>query len=116
MSEALTFEDLGTRGRTDLIRVTGRLDARTSPQLMERCVAARDGGRNLVLNLRNVSFLSSSGIGSLLVLSEEFRERGNTMSLAETSPTVREAIELLNLQAFITLHATEQDALREQAA
>jgi anti-anti-sigma factor len=83
---------------------------------MERCAHARDAGRNLVLNLRDVSFLSSSGIGSLLALTEEFRERGTSVALAETSPTVREAIELLNLEEFLVLFDTEAEAVREQAA
>ena len=116
MSEELTFEELSGGGNVDVIRVHGRLDTRMSPLLMERCIPARDGGRNLILNLRAVSFLSSSGIGSLLVLTEEFRERGITLSLAETSPTVQEAIELMNLQTFLVLCGTEDEAVREQAA
>ena len=116
MSESLAFDDLGTHGRAEVIRVRGRLDARTSPLLMERCAGARDAGRNLVLNLRHVTFLSSSGIGSLLALTEEFRERGTRVALAETSPTVREAIELLNLEEFLLLFDREEEAVREQAA
>ena len=116
MSEALMFEEAGGNGRAEVIRVSGRLDARTTPLLMERCGGARDAGRNLVLNLRDVLFLSSSGIGALLALTEEFREHGATLSLAETSPTVREAIELLNLEEFLVLFDTEAQALGEQAA
>jgi len=116
MSEALTFEDMGGNGQTDIIRLRGRLDARTSPLLMERCAGARDAGHNLVLGMAEVSFLSSSGIGSLLALTEEFREHGGCLSLAAISPTVREAIELLNLEEFLTLYDSENDAVRAQAA
>jgi anti-anti-sigma factor len=116
MSESLIFEELGLHGRSEVIRVRGRLDARTSPLLMERCAAARDANRHLVLNLRDVSFLSSSGIGSLLALTEEFRERGTLVALVEASPTVREAIELLNLEEFLMLFDTEDEAIQQQAA
>ena len=116
MSEALNFEDMGTTGRIEIIRLCGRLDARTAPMLMERCAGARDAGRNLVLGMRQVSFLSSSGIGSLLALTEEFREHGGFLCLAEASPTVREAIELLNLEEFLTLFDTVDEAVKAQAA
>jgi len=116
MSEAVRFEDLGTHGRTEVIRVKGRVDARTSPLLIERCAAARDAGHSLVLNLREVSFLSSSGIGSLLALTEEFREKGGALGLAELSPIVREAIDLLNLEEFLAVFDRADDAIRDLAA
>jgi anti-anti-sigma factor len=62
-----------------------------------------------------VSFVSSSGIGSLLALTEEFQEHGGTLSLAESSPTVRESIELLNLEEFLMLFESEAEALRHAA-
>jgi anti-anti-sigma factor len=116
MSEAVHFEDLGQHGRAEVIRVHGRLDARTSPLLIERCASARDAGGCLVLNMSNVSFLSSSGIGSVLALTEEFREHGGRLCIAETSTTVREAIDLLNLDEFLNLYESEADALKELAA
>ena len=115
MSEALTFDEMGGSGDVDVIRLRGRLDARTSPQLMERCAGVRDAGRRVVLNLAGVSFLSSSGIGALLALTEEFREHGSSVQLVEASPTVREAIELLNLEEFLSLFDTEAEALEDAA-
>jgi anti-anti-sigma factor len=116
MSDHVSFEISESGEGIDCLRVIGRLDARTSPQLIEQCAPVRDRGRHLVLNLGGVTFLSSSGIGSLLALTEEFRERGASLRLAEPSPTVREAIELLNLQEFLTLYETEAEAVKEQAA
>jgi hypothetical protein len=37
MSDALMFEEMDGTGRVDVIRLRGRLDARTSALLMERC-------------------------------------------------------------------------------
>jgi len=116
MSEELVFEDMGGSGRAEVIRLRGRLDARTAPLLIERCANARDAGRNLVLNLRDVQLLSSSGAGSLLTLTEEFREHGGCLSVAEASPTARVAIELLNVDEFLTLYDTDAEALSAQAA
>jgi anti-anti-sigma factor len=116
MIDALMFEELGGLGRVDVIRLRGRLDARTSPLLMERCAGTRDAGRHLVLNLSGISFLSSSGIGALLALTEEFHEHGATLSLAEASTTVRESIELMNLEEFLTLFDSEAEAVRQRAA
>ncbi len=116
MSEHVSFEVAQEPGGMDVLRVIGRLDARTSPLLIEQCVPVRERGRPLILNLEGVTFLSSSGIGSLLALTEEFRERGASLRLAAPSQTVREAVELLNLQEFLALYDSEADAAREHAA
>jgi len=116
MNDLVTFETLEAGPGVDVVRVRGRLDARTSPRLIERCATSRERGRNLVLNLSGVTFLSSSGIGALLALTEEFRESGFQLRLAETSPTVRDSVVLLNLQEFLALFETETEAVKEQAA
>jgi anti-sigma B factor antagonist len=115
MSDTLEIEVAGN-DQTTILRVRGRVDARTSTILVGRCDAVRESGRNLVLNLSGVSFLSSSGIGALLALTEEFREAGRHVLVVQPDATVRDAIELLNLHEFIDIRDSEDEALGEQAA
>jgi anti-sigma B factor antagonist len=100
-----------TLGRVTLLRVAGRLDARSAPQLLAKCSEARKPGGQLVLNLAEVSFVSSSGVGSLLAIAEEAHQAGGGLRISPPSAAVRSAIQLLNLDQFLTIDETEQQAL-----
>lgn len=99
-----------TRGRTVLLRVRGRLDARSAPHLLEVASRIRARGMNLVLDLSGVTFMASSGLGSLLSLAEEFRQSENRVRLASPSPAVDSVIHLLNLHQFLTIDRSEEEA------
>jgi anti-anti-sigma factor len=99
------------QGEAALVRVEGRLDAKTAPRLLEHCLAARRAGGHLVLNLSAVSFLSSSGVGVLLVLAEKARSDGGSLRLASPSAAVRAPLELLNLHRFLTIDGTEDESM-----
>lgn len=100
-----------TLGRVTLFRVAGRLDARTTPQLQARCTEVRKPGIQMVLNLAEVSFVSSSGVGTLLAIAEETRMVGGGLRISPPSAAVRSAIQLLNLDQFLTIDSSEQQAL-----
>jgi anti-sigma B factor antagonist len=99
------------RGRTSLLRVRGRLDARSAPLLLQAGSSVRSRGENLILDLSGVTFMASSGLGSLLSLGEEFRQAGSRVRIASPSSAVDSVIRLLNLHEFLAIDASEEDAL-----
>lgn len=101
----------GRRGRTVALRVRGRLDAATAPELLKRCAEIQSNGQNLVLNLSEVTFLGSSGVGALLVLVEQFQEQAGAVHFAALSHTAKDVIDLLDLGQYLPIHATEVEAL-----
>ncbi|MGH2570649.1 MAG: STAS domain-containing protein [bacterium] len=95
-----------------ILRVTGRLDARNAQILLRTCRAHEEkGDRNLVINLSEVTFVASSGVGTLLALTEELADAGGTVHLVALSDPVKSVIELLNLTQFLNLGASEAEAL-----
>ncbi len=103
---------VGTSGEIALVRVTGRLEAKCAAELMERCrTVFTQGHKYLVLNLANVDFIASSGIGTILALREEVLEGDGAVRLAEPSPAVQAVIKLLNLAQFLSIDASEAEAL-----
>ena len=98
-------------GPAVVLRIVGRLDARSAPQLLHACARRAAPGVHLVLNLAQVTFLSSSGVGALLTLSEDYQGPEGSFRLASVSPEVRSAIRLLNLEPFLLIHETEAEAL-----
>ncbi|HEY2954925.1 MAG TPA: STAS domain-containing protein [Candidatus Eisenbacteria bacterium] len=103
-------------GRTAVLRLRGRLDATTVSTLLERCNALQGDGHNLVLNLGEITFLGSSGVGAMLVLVEQFGERAGAVLFAAPSEAVRSVVELLELGEHLSIYATEDEAVRATAA
>ena len=95
-----------------ILRVVGRLDAKSVPALLARCTEVRASGRNLILNLSRIDFIASSGVGALLSVAEEFKKAGRMVRFASPSTPVLTVIQLLNLEPFLPIDASEQEAER----
>jgi len=105
-----------TRGRVVSLRVRGRLDADTAPLLLQRCGEVQARGQNLVLNLSEVTFLGSTGVGALLALVEQFQEQAGTVHFAALSTEAQTVIDLLDLDSYLSIHASEAQAFTAMAA
>jgi len=116
MDEGLKATTAEAHGTSVVVRARGRVDAKTSPQLLDHCLAARPTGGHLVLNLAEVTFLSSTGVGMLLVLAERTKSEGGSLRIAAPSAAVRGPLELLNLHRFLTLDDSEGEALKALGA
>ena len=110
MDESFAVTPGGARGKAVLARVTGRIDAKTSSQLVERCLALCGPGTHLVLNLADVTFLSSSGVGALMVLSERTSGQGGGLRLVALSSAASGPLRLLNLDRFLQIDDSEDQA------
>ena len=97
--------------RTAVVRLSGVLDIRTAPLLLQRVATIQARGQNLVLNLSEVTFIGSSGIGALLAIVEQFQEQAGKVRFASPSHAVLCVIKLLNLEEFLIVDATEGDSL-----
>jgi anti-anti-sigma factor len=104
------FEEILTSAGATVLRVNGRLDARSASTLTTRCAEIRAAGRHLVLNLAGVSFIASSGIGALLALVEDYRLARLQVRLAAISTPVESVLRLLNLEPFLHVDPSEEDA------
>jgi anti-anti-sigma factor len=109
------LELAGTPARA-VLRVSGALHAGSATPLVQRCIEIQAEGRDVVLDLSGISFLGSGGIGTLLMLAEQFQEQGGVIRFAALSPPAREVVRLLNLDRFLGIHETVEDALAKLAA
>lgn len=112
MSDDFEITSAQGRDRVVVLRVRGRVETKTASQLLHRCAAVRNAGHDLILNLAAVSFIASSGIGALLALTEQFREGGARVRFVALSSAVDSVIKLLNLDQFLSIDGTEEDALK----
>jgi anti-sigma B factor antagonist len=96
-------------------RLAGRLDSRSTPRFVRECPPPAGPGSIVVVNLAGLTFISSSGVGSLLAHSEQARESGAEFRLAELPTVVMNTLNLLNLGEYLNVYATEAEATRRAA-
>lgn len=104
MSDKLEIAKAGDRSGVPILKLQGRIDARGAQELRDRCAELRDAGHaNLVLDLDGVSFVASSGLGTFLLLTEEYRSGGGRLVLAAPQGGVVQVLQLLNLDQFLEI-------------
>jgi anti-anti-sigma factor len=116
MTTQLEIRETPGGPRHCVLEVSGTLDTSGITSLTERCRAVMESDLNLVLNLAQVVFVSSGGIGGLVALSEDFRERGLDVHLSAPTREVLAPIELLCFDRFLKIYDSDEDAGAEWAA
>lgn len=99
--------------RCDVIMVKGRIDAATVGQLSAALAAVRNEGRfNIVLNLKDVTYISSAGLGELIDTQNACKKamRGE-LKLAEVPQRIREALDLAGLTPLFKIYDDETEAV-----
>ncbi|MFO0697986.1 MAG: STAS domain-containing protein [Nitrospira sp.] len=69
------------------------------------------GCRHLILNMADVRFVDSSGLGLLALVSQNFKLSQGKVSMLKPQSYVREIMSLANIQKLIPVYDNEQDAL-----
>ncbi|MBT8250794.1 MAG: STAS domain-containing protein [Acidimicrobiia bacterium] len=83
-----------------LVHIDGEIDLSTAPQL-ERELANTLDSRNLIVDLRDVEFMDSTGIGVLVRTSRKVTADGRTMQLVCAAGPVKRVIEVSGLESVI---------------
>ncbi len=100
------------RGNVMLIKVKGRLDAVTSPQLETKLSAIVDAGhQRLLLSFSGVDYLSSAGMRLLLAISKKLQGLEGKLVVCEVAEGVMEVINMAGFHRILTITDTEAQAL-----
>jgi len=92
--------------------IEGRLDARgTLSALTPVNSAVSAGARMLLLDMQQVSFLSSSGLRALLLVRREINERHGVLMLVGLQPQVDEVFTMTGFAQIFEIYRTSNDAL-----
>jgi anti-anti-sigma factor len=99
-------------GQPRFIRLAGRIDASAAP-LVQRTVrgAIERGAGQVIIDLSDVTFLSSSGLRVLLLLARELRQQGGSLRLCSPRPQVAEVFHLTGFDRIFELYPTRQAAI-----
>lgn len=91
-------------GDHGMIELDGELDAQNAPRLTEVLDHLRDAGhREIRVDLRNVSFLDSSGLGAFVLGNRMLAKANGELVLVRPSKTVRHLLAVTGLAAEFTI-------------
>ncbi len=86
--------DAGANARIVMIEATGDLDLSTAPDLERSLSGLQSAGRHVVLDLRGLSFMDSSGLRVILAADARARSSGSRFVLVQGSPGVQRVFQL----------------------
>jgi anti-sigma B factor antagonist len=93
---------------------SGRLDVTGAPTLKEAVSeAVQNGQPRVVIDMEGVSFVDSSGLGSVVAALKQARSSKGDLRLAAPNQQVRVVLELTTLDRVFPYYATVEDALTD---
>jgi anti-sigma B factor antagonist len=94
-----------------VVAVGGEIDVYTSPSLQERLVdVLKDGSSSIVLDLSDVTFLDSTGLGVLITALKRCRSAGGDLELVTAQPNVLKVLEITGLNEVFQVRGSVEDS------
>lgn len=104
----------GAKEEISIVRIKGYLDMITAEQLDKAIGTLIRGKRyNIIVDLRDVEYISSSGWGVFLGNIKEIREKGGDLKLSNMTQDVYEVYKVLEFFWFIKSYISIADAISD---
>ena len=100
MEEDLSIH-ISRDGSTAMVVASGEIDLSTVDELRSAVTSAAEGTEKLRLDLTDVEFIDSAGLGGLLELRSTLRSRSVTLEIAAGDGAVRQAMEITGLSELL---------------
>jgi len=93
------------------IALNGEVDVYTSPRLRQELTDVVEAGCvNIVVDLENLSFIDSSGLGALVSVLRRVKERGGTLRLVCTKDSILKIFRITGLDKVFPVFTTVAEA------
>ena len=103
---------LRKEGNVSVLSLKGRLDLASGTSLKEEIKKLFDSDcTSIHLDLSNVDFINSSGLGTLVSVMKEVRLRKGRLTLSNLANYVKEIFEITQLSHIFEIFETEQEAI-----
>ena len=96
----------------NVVKVSGRVDSATAPELEKSLLGLLDSGRNqIALDLQATEYMSSAGLRVLVAMHKAAKKNGGGLCLAQPSARVKEVLELAGLTPVFTVYGDLVEAV-----
>ncbi len=95
-----------------VIHVRGRIDSSNAHELGDYLkMELTDASQQVVLDLSEVSYMSSAGLGELVTAYRRLQQHKGDLRLAQPSARVRDVLELSGLDTVLQVYSSRIDAV-----
>jgi len=109
---ALDVQTRQTEGGITVVAPTGRLDVAGAPALKDAITeVVKNGPPRVVIDMEGISFVDSTGLGSVISALKQLRGSQGDLRLAAPNQQVRVVLELTTLDRVFPYFATVEEAL-----
>ncbi|MCB1317611.1 MAG: STAS domain-containing protein [Leptospiraceae bacterium] len=96
-----------------ILKLTGRFTLEQVPIMTEIVDSAIEAGdRFIILNMLNITDISSSGLGKIMGISRSLELRNGRLALAEPSPVVEYVLDLARMLDVFPVYRSEEEAIK----
>ncbi len=96
-----------------IVKLEGRLDSVSSPVLDKRLAELVEGGASaLILNFAGLSYISSAGLRSILVVSKKMKAQNGRIALTCAQDMVMEVFKMSGFATMLPIYVSDQEALQ----
>ncbi|MCD7738364.1 MAG: STAS domain-containing protein [Lachnospiraceae bacterium] len=86
-----------------LLKVEGRVDTNTSPQLQKSILQAFQKESQVVIDLEKVDYISSAGLRALLIGQKTASSKGGSMKLIHVCDAVMKVFDMTGFSKVLTI-------------
>ena len=99
-------------GRVTVVRCNGRIIAGDASNSLNQCLSSRlPHEKEFVLHLGEVTFVDSSGLGTMVRLLTSGRRVGGDLKLCQVPHSIQNILKITNLASLFQLYETEEEAI-----
>lgn len=97
-----------------IIDLKGYLDAHTAPDFENAIQKIINNKQyNIIVNCKNLSYISSAGLGVFMAYIEEVRKNKGDIKITNTSSKIYNVFDILGFPLLYEITNTEEDALKK---
>lgn len=105
--------DINNIGDQTIVSVAGEIDAYTAPKLREAILPlAEDSNPNITINLKDVSYMDSTGLGVFVGLLKSVRKNNGQLNLVELSDRLERLFSITGLSDIIDISSKSEGGVQ----
>jgi anti-sigma B factor antagonist len=95
-----------------VLDLSGEVDSYNAPKLRDKMISLIDDiNPNIVINLSNVDYIDSTGLGTLVAGLKRATEKGGAIQIICPNEQIFKVFHITGLVRVFTIHQSEQSAL-----
>ena len=94
-----------------VVAMRGELDVTDAASAAASLMAVAAGGRQIIVDLKGLEFIDSSGLAALVLVRRQARRAGGDLLLAAPGRQVLRVLTLAGLTGFLVTHACAEEAI-----